>query len=136
MKIYRALAIMFRLLLACAIGGLTVANASMSHMNMQSNPVVKNASKHMHQHTAKDVDSSAHCQQQEDDCFDLNVSSHHAGCADCQTLHCQSLNCTLIEYQPMSALLFNSYDPVLAQDLTTSSLLTGYWQQILRPPKS
>ncbi len=89
---------------------------------------------------------SAHCHQLDmpsmqmnDDCQDQVSSSQHQqhlNCPDCQILHCQSINADLpqatvnLTAQPSAELEVMQYGIDHPVDLT------GYWQEILRPPKA
>lgn len=128
MKKCVALVVLFRLLLAFAIGNLTVANASMQ-IELPTLKVVTSAVHHQH--------DMAHCQEPKNDCVKpKSEPTHQVGCTDCQTLHCQSMNCTLIDPHVVSTLTISDDHLILVQEMAELSILTGYWQQILRPPKT
>ena len=87
---------------------------------------------HMQQHPAEHI-KAAHDQ----DCHQtMTDRTQHFSCNDCVQLHCQSLTTWLDS--PTAALL--NLDPIQEHPQRnfdySAQHLTGFWQQILRPPKA
>ena len=61
--------------------------------------------------------------------------SHEQGCLDCHAMHCQNLN-VMLETDTMT--IHPPYVPILKQfnGQYLSQDQNGYWQEILRPPKT
>ena len=83
-------------------------------------------------------DSSSHVQIQVDqDCHpSIKDQMQHASCNDCAQLHCQSLS-TWLDVQTVK--LFSAEEIQQRQQLNfdySAQHLSGFWQQILRPPKA
>ena len=83
-------------------------------------------------------DSSQHVQVQVDqDCHSsIKDQMQHASCNDCAQLHCQSLS-TWLDAQTVES--FSTEEIQQLQQLNfdySAQHLTGFWQQILRPPKA
>ena len=128
----------FILLIIFCIGWMGVANASAQSMHWKMS--MQSDMSSMPQQTM-----SEHCHQSSmpmkmsDDCQDqVSLSQHqqHLNCPDCQILHCQSINADL----PQASVHLTKQ---LSTELETMQYwsdhpvdLTGYWQEILRPPKA
>ena len=83
-------------------------------------------------------DSSSHIQIQVDqDCHpSIKDQMQHTSCNDCAQLHCQSVS-TWLDAQTVK--LFSAETSQQLQQLNfeySAQHLTGFWQQILRPPKA
>lgn len=129
----------FILLIVFCIGWMGVANASVQSMHWKMSMSAEMSAMPQHK-------MSAHCHQPDmpsmqmnDDCHDQINSSQqqqHFNCPDCQILHCQSINADLpqatvnLTVQPSAELEVMQYGIDHPVDLT------GYWQEILRPPKA
>lgn len=138
MNVMRLLAVMFRLLIAIAVGCATVANAStfMMHDKAMSSTVMQDDCTEHHHGT------STHMTMDMNDCVSaekvkhVSVIPHQSGCLDCQTLHCQNISF-------ISALAHDLQltPPEVALDKIIlipykSQIHSGYWTQIIRPPKN
>ncbi|OTG65729.1 hypothetical protein B9T25_11505 [Acinetobacter sp. ANC 4470] len=83
-------------------------------------------------------DASQHVQMQLDqDCYNsAQDQTEHLSCNDCAQLYCQSLS-TWLNVQTVE--LFDIEDTQQLQQLNfdySAQHLSGFWQQILRPPKA
>ncbi|CAB1216841.1 hypothetical protein [Acinetobacter bouvetii] len=75
--------------------------------------------------------------QQDQDCHQhMTDHKQHLSCNDCLQLHCQSLSIWLDSQTPdLVQIEAIQAHPVLNFDYTAQHL-SGFWQQILRPPKA
>ena len=129
----------FILLIIFCIGWMGVANASAQSMHWKMS--MQSDMSSMSQHTM-----SEHCHQPDmpsmqmnDDCHDQINSSQqqqHFNCPDCQILHCQSINAD----RPQATVDLTAHPSaeleVMQYGIDHPVDLTGYWQEILRPPKA
>ncbi|MBF7686016.1 hypothetical protein I2F17_09320 [Acinetobacter sp. B10A] len=135
MKMMRIVTMVFRLVIAAAIGVTTVANAStfMMHEAMSS----KQPSPCTVHHHA----SSQHMMDMTD-CVSVenlkhsNVSSHPSGCLDCQTLHCQNINFISALTHDFKLSIPDTSQDTIIQTYDQTQIHSGYWTRIIRPPKS
>lgn len=74
---------------------------------------------------------SVDCHQQQ-----ATQQSGHMPCADCSSSHCQSLNSSLPHYLPMSGPFLDAPQESRTYRQDPAQHLTGYWQEILRPPRA
>lgn len=92
------------------------------------------------QHT-KGFDAKNHdADKQQHDLFCLNMddqTADHVQCHDCAQVHCQTSNSIYAQDHQFEVVVMQSQEYV-SQDYDTDQAqhLTGYWQQILRPPKA
>lgn len=116
-----------------------VANASVQSMHWQMSMSAEMTAMPQHKMSAHCHQPDMSSMQMNDDCHDqINSSQHqqHLNCPDCQILHCQSINADLpqatvdLTAQPSAELEVMQYGIDHPVDLT------GYWQEILRPPKA
>lgn len=124
----------------------SIANAQSIHtIGLSTNTAVLSQTQ-QHGHNAHAVQpvpchempTSTHMAPQTASCHTMDhaLQSHQQGCLDCHTLHCHHVNVVLDTQVP--TLQRPLYLPLL-QQLNAQYLvqdLTGYWQEILRPPKA
>ena len=134
----------FCMLIALAFSCLGVSNvfAQTNHLQMQKHSAETLVSEHKHAIDKKQklmAEMLEHCSTHSPTASNKTTTptSHHAGCLDCQLMHCQSLNYALAEPSVSLGLQYiqQEQENSILPDYT-SQLLIGHWQQILRPPKA
>lgn len=119
-------------------------HAAMSrHVSMQSTATVDQQVDCSHPtqqtHSAHSMLNDQHCHHAQQDHADLQQSmmgKGHTPCSDCYSAHCQ----TLSNVQSINSLMVRplALQPAPTQQYAVLQLqhLSGFWQQILRPPRA
>ncbi|WP_343598321.1 hypothetical protein [Acinetobacter sp.] len=134
------------MLIALAFSCLSVSNvfAQANHIQMQDATVTgSNATKHQymtHQKQRLAAEMAEHCSHVHSPAPSKVTTTqmlHHAGCLDCQFMHCQTLNYALTEPSVSIELQHILQEKEMSKlPDYTSQVLIGHWQQILRPPRA
>ena len=118
--------------------------AQINNQSDATDPLKINAVQQHMQHQAKTLSKTMHCQH--DHAFAgastfthaAEQGSHqsHIPCHECAQLHCQSLSSSLDTaaialFQPLLESNHHSHNSIY-----TAQHVSGYWQEILRPPKA
>lgn len=120
-----------KLLIAFAIGCFGVVNAKMqvAYIDIEKNEKISMSHHEMMQ---------THCMDP-DDGFEKNIKKphqHKIGCIDCQILHCQNTNYAFADHKAVVNPLFANETLIQPPSLEYHSVpLSGYLQEILRPPR-
>lgn len=120
-----------KLLIAFAIGCFGVVNAKMqvAYIDIEKNEKISMSHHEMMQ---------THCMDS-DDGFEKNPKQSHQhkiGCIDCQILHCQNINYAFANHKAVVNPLFANETLIEPPSLDYHSVpLSGYLQEILRPPR-